>query len=761
MWISRRVVFRVPAVYGPIRSILLILVFSACCCAATGEPAVPLDTRRLDGPLQPFEPKSARSETQLELLEAAARFALARRHEGRGQFSEALRHYQRAAWHDRDAPSLRRTIVRLAVRLNRLDEAGRYATTLDTAAGLKASVLRRLAVHFVRQGDWQNAAKLYELVLADHGRKRKTPQAALMRTEIGRLHYINGDPKKAASYFADVIKALAHPNDHGLKGKTLKLIHGEAGGGYKLFAAALLEAGRYDEASAAFKNHHEAAPNKTRLAYNLARVDAGRGKVDVALAGLQVYFDAKLTTERSEAYELLAKLLTKKNQADQLIPRLEKLSAADGENLPLRYFLARQYLAADRLDDARRLFDAIRVAKDSVPSHQGLAVIARRQLRIADLLERLTAITAKTGSFDALGEKETAQLVADSKTIDALIQLAEKRLGKEAKDDNKLTHIAAIAVARLSLRCERLDVAAKFFEAAMKSKPKARAETIMTWGVELLLAGKGREAIKVLQRGLDDNILPADNPSLYFYLAGAHASIDQTDDALQAALKAGGLRNDSPQFVGRVGWVLYRGKRLKEAAGAYERLIAKFDGEPASDVRRQLRTARITLSNIYVLQEDMPQAEEQLRRVLDEFPADIGAQNDLGYLWADQGKHLERSLQMIQQAVDAQPDNVAYLDSLGWVNYRLGRYEAAVKALQKAAAQGDADAVILDHLGDAFGKAGRTDEALQSWRKAIQSYKKDGEKEKLKAVKKKIQRLGQIADKKQGKKQDGKKRDNK
>ena len=52
--------------------------------------------------------------------------------------------------------------------------------------------------------------------------------------------------------------------------------------------------------------------------------------------------------------------------------------------------------------------------------------------------------------------------------------------------------------------------------------------------------------------------------------------------------------------------------------------------------------------------------------------------NDLGYLWADENQHLQRAYRMIQKAVEGDPDNAAYRDSLGWVLYRLGRIDEEV-----------------------------------------------------------------------------------
>ena len=95
-------------------------------------------------------------------------------------------------------------------------------------------------------------------------------------------------------------------------------------------------------------------------------------------------------------------------------------------------------------------------------------------------------------------------------------------------------------------------------------------------------------------------------------------------------------------------------------------------------------------------------AEEWLEQVLDEFPDDPGAHNDLGYLWADRGVHLQRALRMTRRACQSEPDNVAYRDSYGWALFRVGKYDEAVAQLRKAAAVDEPDGVILDHLGDAL-----------------------------------------------------------
>ncbi|UCG34313.1 MAG: tetratricopeptide repeat protein [Phycisphaerales bacterium] len=125
-------------------------------------------------------------------------------------------------------------------------------------------------------------------------------------------------------------------------------------------------------------------------------------------------------------------------------------------------------------------------------------------------------------------------------------------------------------------------------------------------------------------------------------------------------------------------------------------------------------------------------AEQQLQQVLaeTELPSYepgsglaaryFGACNDLGYMWADQGKNLKEAERMIREAVSSAPRQAAYLDSLGWVRYKRGDLQGAVKWLEWAAqARLPRDAIILDHLGDAYWRQRRREEAVAAWREAV------------------------------------------
>jgi tetratricopeptide (TPR) repeat protein len=92
---------------------------------------------------------------------------------------------------------------------------------------------------------------------------------------------------------------------------------------------------------------------------------------------------------------------------------------------------------------------------------------------------------------------------------------------------------------------------------------------------------------------------------------------------------------------------------------------------------------------------------------------------------------------MIQKAVEGDPENAAYRDSLGWALYRLGRIDEAVPELEKAASD-EPDPVILDHLGDAYQAAGEPDKAKDAWNRAVEAFKERGEEQEASKVKEKL-----------------------
>ncbi|WP_153768514.1 tetratricopeptide repeat protein [Labrenzia sp. CE80] len=124
-------------------------------------------------------------------------------------------------------------------------------------------------------------------------------------------------------------------------------------------------------------------------------------------------------------------------------------------------------------------------------------------------------------------------------------------------------------------------------------------------------------------------------------------------------------------------------------------------------------------------------AEADFRKALELSEDQPLVLNYLGYSLVDQGLKLDEALDMIKKAVELRPTDGYIVDSLGWVFYRLGRYEDAVVQLERAIELRPSDPVINDHLGDAYWKVGRRNEAKFQWNHARDLDPEEGELPKI------------------------------
>lgn len=693
----------------------------------------------LDEPAEPFVPAKPRGDAEADRIEALSLFAAARVDEQEDRTYQALRGYERASRFDPSSQAARRQAVVLAIRLDRWSEALRYAAKGELGID-EAGVLWELARHFNQREQYAEALRYFRAA-RDLQPERTSTGYVILSLDVGRMAYLTRGFAESADAFAEVMEALDHPDQYGLDERLYKrLLTGKEGTTslsqlYLLFAEAFLSAERFDQALAAFEKANRLSPNAAAHAYRLARIEDVRKQPAKALETLQPYFAAKETSEGLSPYQLLVKVLNDLGRSTDILSTFEKLHDGDPDNYLLTLFLADQYRQAEQFDKAEPLYAAVLPKSPSSIVYQGLAACQHALKKTEALLDLLGDVAGKTAALDVLGDENKA-IAADAEMVAALLQLARERY---QADPDSLGYGARLAVGLVALEAKRFDDVAEFFERAMKVNHESAKVVYRAWAAGLLSLGRYEEAATILRRAIDERALATDDPTFHFLLSGALVLSDKVDEALTAAEHAASLNPRSPIVAGRVGWVLYYAKRYDDAAAKYQELVQRFDEEDLSEMGRQeLHNARMILSNIAVIQHDTPAAEEWLGQVLDEFPDDVGAQNDLGYLWADQSKHLKMALSMIERAVAAEPENAAYRDSLGWILYRLGRHVEAVAELKKAAVGDSPDGVMLEHLGDACLAAGQKEAAGEAWGKALSAFEKEGDAEKISRIKQKL-----------------------
>jgi tetratricopeptide (TPR) repeat protein len=180
------------------------------------------------------------------------------------------------------------------------------------------------------------------------------------------------------------------------------------------------------------------------------------------------------------------------------------------------------------------------------------------------------------------------------------------------------------------------------------------------------------------------------------------------------------LRAAQPLNFALVAWLanLYKAQnRLADAT----RIVDQTRAAAGNDADSLYQTA-----SIYEAIGQIDSSQQVLLQVLKIDPNNAEASNDLGYAWADAGKNLDQAEKMIRVAVAAEPDNQAYLDSLGWVLYKRGKFDEAAGYFTQALGP-DPDSIILDHFGDDLYRAGKIDDAKKQWQQSLDHLQQEAE----------------------------------
>jgi Flp pilus assembly protein TadD len=133
-----------------------------------------------------------------------------------------------------------------------------------------------------------------------------------------------------------------------------------------------------------------------------------------------------------------------------------------------------------------------------------------------------------------------------------------------------------------------------------------------------------------------------------------------------------------------------------------------------------------TLGAVYDETKDKQSCILHMTKAIELNPENAAALNYLGYTWAEQGTRLDEAEGLIRRALKIEPDDGFYVDSLGWVYYQRGDYNKAVEHLERAVELVGDDPTIVEHLGNAYEKAGRLMDAAHAYRQAL-GHTKDNE----------------------------------
>ncbi len=395
----------------------------------------------------------------------------------------------------------------------------------------------------------------------------------------------------------------------------------------------------------------------------------------------------------------LALLLTDQNQFVEAISILQELVEDFPKNVRINISLARALRGNNKYADAA---EVIKKGLEDDPNHY------RLNYELAELMA-------------LLGERQEA--------IEHFLHLRDM-----SESDQRINAID-INLALLYQRTKQFDKAVELFRTVIRKNPDDEiAKLRLVYALKD--AGQLQEALTLSEQLLKGSIAQTyeEQPNKT-YLVVAHAQMLSADNQLEKAvalLNNQIAQSSSPEELFLAASQLYTDHENHQEA---ERMVREGMFRFPDSEKMQFQ-----LGAVYEEQGKLEETEAVFQSILKKHPHHAGVLNYLGYMLADRGLRLLEALDYINKAVEIEPHNGAYLDSLGWVYFKLNQLELAETNLLLALGVNDSDPTIYDHLGDLYSKLKQYDRARTYYRHSISL----AEKEEQEKVQKKLTDLERL-----------------
>jgi tetratricopeptide (TPR) repeat protein len=571
--------------------------------------------------------------------------------------------------------------------------AYKRAMALDPTA---ADITAQLAGLYLRQNKIEDAMTIAEQALkvapdnSEANRVLGIVYAALAEASSGRNAKNDENLAKAIQYLE---QALAHPPG-GIPDPNVRAT----------LARAYLNKGVYDKAIPLLSDLVKQEPGWSDGPVLLAEAYAGAGRTKDAIAWLEEQNDPRLAPALGDFYE-------REQRWSDAAKAYERALQRSPRNAELKTRYASVLLKTGNREDTGKARDVLTEVVAVRPDVQSLYLLSQAQRRMGD--SRAAEASARRAiaqnsrnpwGYYALAEaleerreyqavvNELAPIVADLRTkptdnafastlLLPHLGFAYQELGQHDKA------IASFEEAR-KLSPKDPAVSGYLIEAHMAAKKYAAAADLARAAVAdnpddlrllrlqaqaLRHTGKGEQGIAVLEDAVQKH---ADDPIAYVALAQLYSDLDRGPQAVKVLQDAQAKFPSDTSIVFELGAAYDKQKKFADAEAAFKQLIARE-------------------------------------------PDNSAALNYLGYMLAERGERLDESVSLLQKALQIDPDNGSYLDSLGWAYFKLEKLDLAEDNLRRAADQLKSNSVIQDHHGDVLFKMGRLDEAIAAWTRAL------------------------------------------
>lgn len=482
---------------------------------------------------------------------------------------------------------------------------------------------------------------------------------------LGRLYRLNNDLQKAESEFKTAIRL--DPNSEEAV-TTLAYLYNELG-----------DTSRATQVLAAVPDAARSAKLYSALGFTYEQQKQYKNAIESYRHAIE------LDRDNLDAIRGLAQNLLNDGQTEAALAQYKVIADANPEDAQTYVRIAQIYRKQGKLDTAlENLKKAETMVQDSIEVPYEISAIYQAQGRFDEAAQVMKDLLKKSEKADATtytqGEKSNravflerlGMIYRDQGNNQAANDAFRQVIALGGDDNIERGYQQIIDTWREAKEWQKATDSAK---EAVEKLPNSR-DLKMVLAAQRADMGNPDGALKDVQSMLKGNL---EDRAVYITLAQMNTRLKRYPEAEQALDKAEQLstKQDDKEYI----WFL-RG----------------------STFEREKRYA---------------DAEQQFKKVIASDPQHAMALNYLGYMLADQNTKLDEAFGYIKRAIDIDPTNGAYLDSIGWAYFRLGKYELAEENLVKASQKINTDPTVHDHLGDLYLKTGRLKQAATHWERAL------------------------------------------
>ncbi|MGI8991300.1 MAG: tetratricopeptide repeat protein [Bryobacteraceae bacterium] len=395
----------------------------------------------------------------------------------------------------------------------------------------------------------------------------------------------------------------------------------------------------------------------------------------------------------------------------------QKALALSPEDTRLKRALAQDLLFSDRLDEALALYGEIAQEEPRDPQVQlRISEIYRQKRDFEKAREAYNKAKAldkdnievrydEVNLLDAEGKQDQAITVL--KTI--LDETAKKQY-TDAEKNGRSTLLERLGTLYRSTNKYPQAIAAfhQISELEPNAAPSVAIQVIETHRMAKDLTAARQESDAALKKFPKDRPVALEHASLL-------ADMGKTDQAVTElrALMSGEKDRETLLSIAQI---YDKAKRFTDEQNVLDQ------AEKLSTSKQEHEGVQFMRGAMFERMKNYEGAEAAFRGVLKDDPDNAGALNYLGYMLADRNVRLEEADKLITRAVELDPQNGAYLDSLGWVYYRQNRLDQAEDQLRRALEKMSKDPTVHDHLGDVYFKQGKVKEAIAQWQASLKEW---------------------------------------